>query len=167
MMNLVKLPISLREQLKAPLGILLSGTPTRDTILEYLKKDSYLISVGDRTTTNLLSMSIVPSLSIIDGIEKRQRYTSDIFVDMPKIVVDNPAGQITPQSIEAIRRAFEMTKPTQIKVTGEEDLLVVPVCMHAPENAIVMYGQPNEGLVIVSITSDVRNKAKAFFDMMK
>ena len=167
MINLVKLPNSLREQLKTPLGILLPGTPTRKTILEHLKKDSYLISVGDRTTTNLLSMKIIPSLSIIDGIEKRQRHTSEIFVDMPKIVVDNPAGQITLQSIAAIKHAFEMNEPIRIDVVGEEDLLVVPVCIYAPKNSIVMYGQPDEGLVIVHITSDIRDKAKAFFDMMK
>ena len=52
-----------------------------------------------------------------------------------------------------------MTSPVRITVNGEEDLLVLPVCIHAPDNAIVMYGQPNEGLVLVEITdTEIRNK---------
>ena len=52
-----------------------------------------------------------------------------------------------------------MTPPVRITVFGEEDLLVLPVCIHAPDNSIVLYGQPNEGLVLVEITTEIRNKA--------
>ena len=43
---------------------------------------------------------------------------------------------------------------------GEEDLMVFPVCLFAPPNSVVMYGQPNEGLVIAEITNDLRNKVQ-------
>jgi len=52
-------------------------------------------------------------------------------------------------------------------VNGEEDLLVLPACIFAPENAIVLYGQPNEGLVIVKITPEIRNKAQSLLDLME
>ena len=52
-------------------------------------------------------------------------------------------------------------------LTGEEDLLVIPVCIHAPDNAVVMYGQPNEGLVIVKITPEIRNKTQTLLDSME
>ena len=52
-------------------------------------------------------------------------------------------------------------------VDGEEDLLVIPVCLFAPENTIVMYGQPNEGLVIVEITNQVREKVQNIVNLMK
>ena len=60
-----------------------------------------------------------------------------------------------------------MESPIRILVTGEEDLLVLPVCIHAPENSVVMYGQPNEGLVIVKINSEIRNKAQSLLDLME
>ena len=56
--------------------------------------------------------------------------------------------------------------PVQIVVTGEEDLLVLPVCVHAPQNAIVLYGQPNEGLVIVKVTQEIRNKTQQLLNLM-
>ena len=60
-----------------------------------------------------------------------------------------------------------MTPPVRLSVNGEEDLLVLPVCIHAPDNAIVMYGQPNEGLVIVKITPEIRNKTQSLLDLME
>jgi len=46
-------------------------------------------------------------------------------------------------------------------------LLVLPVCVHAPDNAVVMYGQPHEGLVIVEITAEIRNKVQTLLDLME
>jgi uncharacterized protein (UPF0218 family) len=54
----------------------------------------------------------------------------------------------------------------RLSVNGEEDLLVIPVCIHAPENAIVLYGQPNEGLVIVKITPEIRSKTQTLLESM-
>ena len=60
-----------------------------------------------------------------------------------------------------------MSPPVRLNVNGEEDLLVIPVCIHAPENAVVMYGQPNEGLVIIKITPEIRNKTQTLLDSME
>jgi len=38
--------------------------------------------------------------------------------------------------------------------------------MNAPDGFIVMYGQPNEGLVIVQITPDLRAKIQKLLDLM-
>ena len=51
-------------------------------------------------------------------------------------------------------------------VIGEEDLLVLPVCAYSPENSVVLYGQPNEGIVIVQINSEIRNKAQSIMNSM-
>jgi uncharacterized protein (UPF0218 family) len=66
-----------------------------------------------------------------------------------------------------IKKAFTMNSPVRLIVNGEEDLLVLPVCIHAPENSIVLYGQPNKGLVLVQITTEIRNKAQTLLDLMK
>ena len=82
-----------------------------------------------------------------------------------ELKIDNPAAEITLESIEIIKKAFEMTSPVRLIVNGEEDLLVLPVCIHAPENSVVLYGQPNKGLVLVQITTEIRNKAQTLLDI--
>lgn len=160
----MKLPENLREQLKIPLGVLLRDT-TRENILQHIPKGSVIITVGDATTEKMLTLNLTPSLSIVDGLEKRQKRIPPSG-DMTKMFCDNPAGQITPQSIDAIKGALKSKFPVQIVVNGEEDLLVIPVCVHAPQNAVVLYGQPNEGLVIVTVTQEIRNKTQKLLNLM-
>lgn len=161
------LPESLREKLKKPLGILLKDSDvTKESVLKNIPAGSFIISVGDATTEKLIKYGIIPSLQIVDGVEKR------IKRDMPSGNVTtilncvNPPAEITIESVKTIKKAFQSTKPIRIIVNGEEDLLVLPVVVYAPENAIVLYGQPNEGLVIVSINPLIRNKAQSIMDSM-
>ena len=164
----MKLPNSLRDQLKTPLGILLSlGQDNKENIQKYLSDNSYIITVGDRTTEKMIEYGIIPSLQIIDGFEKRKKREFPKLGNAFELMIDNPAAEITLQSIEIIKKAFEMTPPIRLTVNGEEDLLVLPVCIHAPKNSIVLYGQPNKGLVLVEITAEIRNKAQTLLDMMK
>lgn len=158
------LPDSLRDELKIPLGILIKDT-SKENISKHLRPNSYLITVGDATTEKLLGFGLVPSLQIVDGYEKRGKRIPP-HSSATKLHCDNPAAQITPQSIDTIKHAFSSNPPIQILVNGEEDLLVIPVCIHAPENAIVLYGQPNEGLVIVPVTQEIRNKTQSLLDRM-
>jgi len=164
----VKLPDSLRDQMKIPLGILIPENQTsKDEIQKHLTDNSYLITVGDRTTEKMINFDLIPSLQIIDGQEKREKREPPKLENATELTVDNPAAEITSQSISVIKRAFTMQSPVRIFVNGEEDLLVLPVCIHAPENAVVMYGQPHEGLVIVKITTEIRNKAQSLLDLME
>lgn len=165
----MKLPENLREQLKIPMGKLIpENEANKENIQKHLSENSYVITVGDRTTEKMIDFGLTPSLQIIDGQEKRVKR------DAPKesntttlLTCDNPAAEITPQSIEIIKKAFDSPTPVRIAVNGEEDLLVIPVCIFAPENSIVLYGQPNEGLVIVPITPEIRNKTQTLLDSME
>lgn len=161
---ILRLPENLRDALKTPLGILLKD-PTKESVTKYLKDVTTLITVGDATTERILGYGITPLLQIVDGLEKRSRRAPPATAS--KIIrCDNPPAEITSQSIDAIKEALGSDQPTQILINGEEDLLVLPVCIYAPENSVVMYGQPNEGLVIVQITQEIRNKTKNLLDMM-
>ena len=165
----MKLPDSLREQLKIPLGdLLLEKDATKQNIIKYLSNNSFVITVGDRTTEKMINFGLTPSVQIIDSQEKR------IKRDPPKdenisteLRCDNPAAEITEQSIEIIKKAFSLKPPVRLVVNGEEDLLVIPVCIHAPNHSVVLYGQPNEGLVIVNITPEIRNKTQRLLDLME
>jgi len=154
--------------MKIPLGVLVPENQTQKSeIQKYLSENPYLITVGDRTTEKMIDFDLIPSLQIIDGQEKREKRDPPKFENATELTVDNPAAEITPQSITIIKKAFTMNSPVRIFVNGEEDLLVLPVCVHAPENSVVMYGQPNEGLVIVNITTEIRNKAQSLLDLME
>ena len=65
-----------------------------------------------------------------------------------------------------IKEAFSEAVPVRVFVKGEEDLLVLPVLVHAPENSVVLYGQPDEGLVIVPVNQEARDKANKIMDLM-
>lgn len=162
------LPENLRDQLKEPFGILIKNSEiTKQSISKYSAQDSLVITVGDATTDKLIELGITPSIQIVDGLEKRAKRTPPSVKVTTNLTCNNPAAQITQESMDAIKLAFSSPKPVRITVIGEEDLLVLPVCVLAAEDSIVMYGQPNEGLVIVKITSEIKNKAQSIIDLMR
>ena len=165
----MKLPDSLRDKFKNPLGILiLESQVNKSNIQKHLSKNPYLITVGDRTTEKMIDFGFIPSLQIIDNQEKRvKREPSKNNHGYTELTCNNPAAEITPQSIEIIKKAFNTKSPVRLTIVGEEDLLVLPVCIFAPENSLVMYGQPNEGLVLVHVTTEIRNKTQRLLDLME
>ena len=164
----MQLPDDLRDQLKTPLGNLISDNdPNKENIIKKISAESIIITVGDRTTENMLQLGLKPQIQIIDGFEKRNQCIVPIDDTInTKLSCRNPPGEITEESIQIIKKAFSSEPPVRIVVDGEEDLLVVPVCIFAPENSVVMYGQPNEGLVIVQITPEIRAKVQKILDAM-
>jgi len=162
----VHLPENLRDSLKKPLGFLIKDSETtRENILKNIPSASFVITVGDATTEKLIKYGIIPSLQIVDGLEKRIKRELPSSSVKTSFSCDNPPAQITQESIDVIKKAIK-EPPARITVTGEEDLLVLPVCAYAPENSVVLYGQPNEGLVIVRINSEIRNKAQSIMNSM-
>jgi len=164
----LKLPENLREDLKIPLGDLINDIDVNNkNIQTKINQKSIIITVGDKTTENIINLGIRPQIQIIDGLEKRNQ--CDIPLDDKIITIltcKNPPGEITQESIQTIQKAFSSDPPIRIIVDGEEDLLVIPVCIAAPENSVVMYGQPNEGLVIVHVTPEIRAKVQKILDVM-
>ena len=161
-------PDDLRDQLKTPLGNLISDyDPNKENIIKKISAESVIITVGDRTTENMLQLGLKPQIQIIDGLEKRSECAvpADDTINT-KLSCKNPPGEITEESIQVIQKAFSSEPPVRIVVVGEEDLLVIPVCISAPENSVVMYGQPNEGLVIVRVTPKIRAKVQKILDSM-
>jgi len=164
----LQLPDDLRDQLKTPLGNLISDNdPNKENIIKKISAESVIITVGDRTTENMLQLGLKPQIQIIDGLEKRSECAvpADDTINT-KLSCKNPPGEITEESIQVIQKAFSSEPPVRITVDGEEDLLVLPVVIFSPENSVVMYGQPNEGLVIVHITPDIQAKVQKILDAM-
>jgi len=159
----LQLPDDLRDQLKTPLGNLISDNdPNKENIIKKISAESVIITVGDRTTENMLQLGLKPQIQIIDGLEKRNQR----IVPADDTINTNLSCRNPEESMQVIQKAFSCESPVRITVDGEEDLLVIPACIFAPENSVVMYGQPNEGLVIVTITPEIRAKVQKILDVM-
>jgi len=163
----VHLPDSLRDSLKSPMGLLIKDSEvTKENILRIMSKDAFLITVGDATTEKMIKFGLDPSLQIVDSMEKRNKRNLPLGKTRTILECVNPAAEITDDSISVIKKAFQADMPVRIIVKGEEDLLVLPVALYAPENSVILYGQPNEGLVIVKVTEEIRNKASKIMNSM-
>jgi uncharacterized protein (UPF0218 family) len=75
--------------------------------------------------------------------------------------VKNPAGTLTDDLIRALDRAI-MHPPVTVIVDGEEDLAVIPLVIAAPNGAIVLYGQPHQGVVLRKVNREAKETARHF-----
>ncbi len=162
------LPENLRNELKIPLGKLISDSSSeKESYIRKIYSEKVIITVGDATSQLLLDMGLVPLLHIVDGQEKRQKRSPPLADSInTEITVKNNAGEISDESFNLIKNIFDKNPPIRLLVDGEEDLLVLPVCLFAPLNSVVMYGQPNEGLVIAEITNEIREKVQKIVNQM-
>ena len=162
-----KLDENLIGEFKAPLGKLY---PEFEDAIPMIKKASFLISVGDQTTKNLIDTDLIPNLGIIDNRIQRKDHNHDIIRTENILEADNPAGTITEDLWETIEEAISLTLKDNenrlIVVKGEEDLAVLPCLLIAPEDAVILYGQPNEGLVFVNVC-EAKDKAKKLMTYFK
>ena len=163
------LPESLRNELKIPLGKLIPNSSSeKESYIRKIYSEKVVITVGDATSQLLLDMGLIPLLHIVDGQEKRQIRSLPLADSVnTEISVKNNAGEISNECFNLMKNIFDEEPPIRLSVDGEEDLLVLPVCLFAPENSVVMYGQPNEGLVIAEITNEIREKVQKIVNQMK
>jgi uncharacterized protein (UPF0218 family) len=122
--------------------------------------------VGDVTTQNLQKSGLIPHLGIIDHVVERNQVTGKpvdySIYDYVTLNVENPAGVITDELEETIKKALQLVKGgfrVIIMVEGEEDLATLPCILMAPSGSLVLYGQPGEGLVVCEVDK-VINKVK-------
>ena len=150
-------------ELKKPLGKLY---PDFEDAVEEISSSEFLISVGDETFKNLTEHELYPNIGIIDNLIQRKNHTHDVIRADHILKADNPAGYITDDLWETIGQALELSDNGEcyvIEVAGEEDLAVLPCIIMANPETTILYGQPNEGLVLLKV-SDVKNKAQKLID---
>lgn len=159
--------------MKKPLGTLYrgKGEDTVEKFIGELSSPTKLISVGDVTTFHLLEAGILPDICIVDNRTKREpvaKHVSTRNMDTvyEEVSVNNPAGLITDELIKTLSEAFASDKPLRIFVKGEEDLATLPVILMAPLGSIVLYGQPDEGVVFVKVTREKKAEIRALFEKL-
>lgn len=153
----------LRLDLKKPFG----KVYTLKDAVAYLKKQKrFLVVVGDKSIYNLVKSEIYPDIIVYDNMCKRKKTDSktrnliELFAKQkPKVRIENPPSQITPQLLRALKITIK-NKTGAIEIKGEDDLASLAAFIYTPIGSIVAYGQPNKGMVLVEITSDKKNEAK-------
>lgn len=161
----------LRIKLKSPIGTLIRGNFSetmqkfKDIIAE--EEPNFIISVGDTVSRNLVKSKVPLKLSIVDNKCMRKKTYPTYFPVKETIYVKNPQGTITEEAITAIHNAMKINGHVKIVVDGEEDLLTLIVVSYAPENSLVVYGQPYEGIVSVKVTSEKKNEVAEILNAMK
>lgn len=162
-MRLLLLPENLRLLLKSPLGRLYKGNGSdcveamRDELLGARK----VIAIGDMTTFYLLKSSIMPDLAVVDNKTKRAQLPDHILQSLDhdsykSIEVKNPPATLTEELIDQIRDSLAGEERVKIVVEGEEDLATLPAILYAPPDSVVVYGQPDEGSVLVKVTPETK-----------
>lgn len=164
---MLQITTELIQELKKPLGDLY---PNFEDALDIIKSSNFLISAGDCTLKNLISHDIYPDVALMDNQIQRNSYDSNINYTNNVLSAVNPAGTITDNLWEtidfAIKQAIKTNEKYLIVVDGEEDLAVLPVIQLAPEDTTVLYGQPNEGLVLLN-AGDLKDKGEKFINDFK
>jgi len=161
----------LRIKLKEPLGILIPGsfveTMKRLEELTRIEKPTQLISVGDTVTKNLAKNGFAPRLSIVDNKCMRKSTEPARLRSDETLYVKNPSGTITSEAEDAIISALRGSQSVKLVVEGEEDLLTLPAIVHAPNDSLVVYGQPYEGIVVVKATPAKKKEVQAILKSME
>jgi len=153
------------ELLKQPFGTLISDKlVTKQKVESILRGSRQVISVGDATTDRLVSFGITPNIAVIDGRERRSKRSFVANYSAKELRCVNPPGTISGGAIKILQEALNMKPPVRVVVDGEEDMLALPLFALSPEDSVVLYGQPLEGLVVVKITAAKQKQAKDLMD---
>ncbi len=159
---MLKMPEELAPELRRPWGRVYPS-PSKDT-LRRVSRVGILATVGDATTISFLRAGVKPDVAVVDGRIARSHRAPDVSHEFTvELRLENPPGTITEASVSVVREAFLNALDgdrTLIRVLGEEDLLTLVVLMVAPENSIVAYGLPGEGMVILRVTEALKDRVE-------
>jgi uncharacterized protein (UPF0218 family) len=145
-----RLPEGMRQNLARPLGRVFREEEVESPEFERLVNESpMVVTVGDRVTDTIGALGRTPDVQVVDGVERRKRREPPNVPYSRLVEVENPAGTLTREAIDGMRKAFRGSKPVRVLVEGEEDLMTMLAVAMAPVSTVVFYGQPGEGVVAI------------------
>lgn len=163
-----------RRTLKEPCGILYRGNGPEviSRFRDELERSYPVISVGDVTTANLIGAGIFPDICFVDSMTKREPVSGEVSEKTAheiyrEMTVRSPAGALSEEMIIAVHGMYEKTgkrgsapekSHLRIAVEGEEDLATIPAVAFSEPGAVVLYGQPDEGVVFVKVTPEKKQE---------
>lgn len=165
---------NLRDTLHYPLGDIIEGSE-KDIGIAAQKAIPIAVNsvltyvVGDVVMESFLSKGITPSVGIFDNRNKRKAFehTFNLAKDSTSYSFINEPGMISSQACGALAAMqdtinhdvnFDSPGMRTIEVTGEEDLLVLPLILLAPLQSTIFYGQSDKGIVMITVTEEQKAK---------
>ena len=150
----------MRGELQRPLGPVLSGGEAFEAVRDAAK----VVTVGDACTFDLMARGRMPDVAVIDFKTRREldpeRRSLLAIVGDVVLRAANPAGTLTRDAWRALDEAFKSVPRVRIEVLGEEDLTALAAIELAPLGTVVLYGQPNEGVVLVRVDEAVKARVR-------
>jgi GTP-dependent dephospho-CoA kinase len=154
--------------LKEPFGKLIKNdTINKESLNREFGRAHKIITIGDTTTEKLVLLGYIPDISVVDGKEKRIKKPKIFEYPTDKILhFENKPGELDENVITQIIQLTQGKLESKIKflIEGEEDLIALPFLMHSPDNWVICYGQPYDGLVIVRVNEESRKRAELIFN---
>ena len=166
------LSTNLRERLAKPFGEVMSFEKV--AVRLRANRPSLLIAVGDQIIVNLVSDKIVPDIAVYDNICQRKEVprewkdtiTRAALREGGSIRAPNMPGTINPR-MEARVRDLLSIRAGWLEIEGEDDLCSLVVMAYAPIGALLLYGQPNAGVVWVEIDEKRQREASEMLREIK
>lgn len=152
---MITLPADLRHELKEPFGSVYTDP-------ERLLADAGrpIVAVGDVVTYHLREAGHDPHVAVVDGITKREAIPPAVRAVVEegevRVDVENAPAELSRELLVALREAVDREANTLLAVDGEEDLATLPAVLVTPLGGSVVYGQPDEGMVLVDVTEESR-----------
>lgn len=163
------LPDRLRPVLRRPLGDLVSGSNINlaHVLPEIVQKENptKLILIGDSVSRQASEAGIVPDVMVIDNLEKRGKAREYAYPRSRVIRAKNQPGTIEQDARVAVERAIR-GEANLVEIDGEEDLLALIAVLAAPNGSLVVYGQPDEGIVLVRVSHGRKAEAERILEQM-
>jgi uncharacterized protein (UPF0218 family) len=161
---------SQRSSLKPPLGELITGTPSdcirRLNEIVREEKPARLILVGDTVSRSAVEMQTKPDVIVVDYLEKREKVAQFPYRAEHVFHTRNAAGTIEAGAWQIIDEAIRIGGSV-VFVDGEEDLLTLPAILSSPDTSIVVYGQPNVGIVLVRVSPEKKKEITRIVELME
>lgn len=119
--------------------------------------------VGDNSLETFIENGWPYHLGVFDHKRARQTVTSDVIDQLPVTErVDNPPGSISHHLVAALQKSIATSTLNQhLRVNGEEDLAAVALVLLLPLNHHIFYGQPDQGIVQLTVTETSKARVRA------
>ena len=117
-------------------------------------------------SSNILKAGIKIDIVIVDHRIMRES-VEPLEIDREYVKVVNIPGTISAESQVVLHEIAKKCLNLFIIVDGEEDLLVLPLMVYMPLDSIIIYGQPREGMVVITLTQERKDWARDFMNKMQ
>jgi uncharacterized protein (UPF0218 family)/phosphopantetheine adenylyltransferase len=164
-----RLEFSDRADLKSPKGNVynMKEGPPEKRVVERIQDENpdIVIAVGDVTCATVLDEGYTPDVCVVDGTTKRGVFDRKFEGDI-EYVVYNPPATLYPETWSAIDTAIHDGLHSLVNVEGEEDLIGFPAVLLASINSVLIYGQPDVGIIWVPTNQNNKALARTFLNKM-